>query len=370
VNGQWMGRYEGSNSGRIIVNIDELPSKYAGVAYLIDDASGLPSSATQFQTKNKERQFSFEASVLPIDPRTGMANSRENVKALYAPEVVYPELARVEGKWNEGELHLSWKTNIGTHGSCTLPKPSAENPSEVQSKLMSWAEFKEYVGGLAEQHLLFRGQNTPWRLRTSFHRHGRADLVRFVSEDIPTLHKNLSARTRHVFDLSIPNQNGAFLNLAQHHGFPTPLLDWTHSPYVAAFFAYRGISNHEAAQASDFDHVRIYVLDQTSWKTDFQQIQQLLIAEPHFSIMEFLAIDNERTIPQQAASSVTNIDDIENYVRGKESGNKKYLWAIDLPKKDRKHVVRELQYMGITAGSLFPGLDGACEDLKERRFET
>jgi len=25
--------------------------------------------------------------------------------------------------------------------------------------------------------------------------------------------------------------------------------------------------------------------------------------------------------------------------------------------------------MGITAGSLFPGLDGACEELRERFFE-
>jgi hypothetical protein len=36
--------------------------------------------------------------------------------------------------------------------------------------------------------------------------------------------------------------------------------------------------------------------------------------------------------------------------------------------RERKRVVRELGYMGITASSLFPGLDGACEELKERNF--
>ena len=46
-----------------------------------------------------------------------------------------------------------------------------------------------------------------------------------------------------------------------------------------------------------------------------------------------------------------------------------YLRAIDLPVGERKKVIRELGYMGITAGSLFPGLDGACEELKERNFE-
>ena len=73
-------------------------------------------------------------------------------------------------------------------------------------------------------------------------------------------------------------------------------------------------------------------------------------------------------IPQQASSSVTNIDDIESYIRGRETTEKVYLTAIDLPLKQRQVIVEELQYMGITAGSLFPGLDGACEELKQRRF--
>ena len=83
-----------------------------------------------------------------------------------------------------------------------------------------------------------------------------------------------------------------------------------------------------------------------------------------------MSIENERMIPQQAATTVTSLDDIESYIREKEGiKNKKYLSAIDLPVRERREVVRELRYMGITAGSLFPGLDGACEELKERNFE-
>jgi hypothetical protein len=85
--------------------------------------------------------------------------------------------------------------------------------------------------------------------------------------------------------------------------------------------------------------------------------------------MEFMAIDNERMVPQQSASSMTNIDDIETYIKSMETlKNKKYLYVIDLPQKSRKNVMDELRHMGITAGSLFPGLDGACEALKERFF--
>jgi hypothetical protein len=85
--------------------------------------------------------------------------------------------------------------------------------------------------------------------------------------------------------------------------------------------------------------------------------------------MEFIAIDNERLIPQQSISSLTNVDDIETYIRSTETDDRHYLQIIDLPLRERPHVMRELSVMGITAGSLFPGLGGAYEELKERFFQ-
>jgi len=68
-------------------------------------------------------------------------------------------------------------------------------------------------------------------------------------------------------------------------------------------------------------------------------------------------------------TTVTNVEDIETYMRSKETATKKYFWAIDMPMSDRRYVINELSYMGITAGSLFPGLDEACEELKEQNFD-
>ena len=369
MNGQWVGPYAGSTNGMIVVNVDERPTLYQGVAYLNESSRTMPSTAAFFKTPNKDKEFRFRTDLLlPLDPASGMPAQWDSLKEKYPEVKGFSKNADVKGSFTKDSLNLSWTTDEGSAGTCILPRSKAGMPSELIPLDMDWRAFRKHVSTLEPRKYLFRGQNKPWRLRTSFHRAGRADLTRFLTEDIQVLHKHLSARTKHVFNLNIPDENGAFFNLIQHHGYPTPLLDWSYSPYVSAFFAYRGISNEEAAQAGADDKVRIHVFEQQQWRRDWNQLLQLLSGGLHFSIGEFMAIENERMIPQQAASTVTNVDDIETYIKSKESAAKTYLSAIDLPVSDRKDVARELGVMGITAGSLFPGLDGACEELAERNF--
>jgi hypothetical protein len=368
MNGQWLGTFDG---GKIIVNIDELELNYEGIAYLWEDDPKLPSSVAVFSTPNKSRSFRFRtSSIQAIDPNSSLPATWDSVKGKYGSEVRFSTHADIEGSFNEEGLTFSWTTDIGVAASCVLPRSRADQPSELVASEMKWDDFKAYVAELRGRYYIFRGQNKPWRLRTSFHRTGRAELARYLREDVPALHRHLSAKTKHVFDLQKPDENGAFFNLVQHHGYPTPLLDWSYSPFVAAFFAYRRISDKGADQAGPEEKVRINVFDQARWKKDYRQVLLLLVPGLHVSIGEFIAIENERLIPQQAVTTVTNVDDVEAYIKLRETESKKYLWAIDLPVRDRRQVFRELSYMGITAGSLFPGLDGACEELAERNFQT
>ncbi len=371
MNGQWIGTYAGSNTGNVIVNVDERELGYDGFAYLINVDETVPIYGVRFRTEGKTAPCRFRtSSIIGIDRKSNMGIPLEELTQKYPPGTV-PKYADVSSTWDKDWLTISWTTDAGEAGNCVLPRSKAGQPSELVPLKQNWGEFKNYVASLKGSRYLFRGQNGQWRLRTSFHRHGRADVARFVFEDIPVLHRHLSARTRHVFNLQNPDENGAFLNMVQHHGYPTPLLDWTYSPYVGAFFAFRGITSQKAATASQDENVRVLVFDPQQWKSDWEQILFLSGPKLHLSIAEFIAIENERLIPQQAASMVTNIDDIETYIGRKESqSHKQYLWAIDLPIQERTLAVRDLRYMGITAGSLFPGLDGACEELTERNFET
>lgn len=368
MNGQWTGDYSGSNNGLMILNIDDRDSHFEGIAYLNEQNSKHPSIAAYVRTIGKLNKLMWVVDGLnPINPYNGLPDTWDNIKKYY-PNTFFPTAAQLTGQLNNNHLKLSWVTDIGTFGNCILNKSKASEVSKVKALKKNWGGFKQYVANLEGRRFLFRGQNKPWKLRTSFHRTGRADLQRFLNDDIQTLHKHLSARTKHIFNLDQPSENGAFFNLVQHHGYPTPLLDWTYSPYVAAFFAYRGISNETSITTKPNQKVRIYVFDQVLWKNDFNQIYNLSPAGPHLSISEFIAIENERMIPQQAVSTVSNIDDIEAYILSKQNSEKQYLWAIDLPVSERKKVVQELGFMGLTAGSLFPGLDGACEELRERNF--
>ncbi|MBI4223040.1 MAG: FRG domain-containing protein [Planctomycetes bacterium] len=362
--GQWIGRIKGDIEGQIIINIDDLGKNYGGVAFVLPDKKELPASVAFFQTQDKKTENKLNAQTMPIDPRTGLPCLWKDIQNLY-PGITHSSEAAVNIHFEGNELHLKAKTNLVPNVESNIIRKPFTTSSDIKGDIKSWEQYKIFVSALSGQKNLFRGQRKPWKLRTAFHRKGRYDLTRFLSVDIPRLHRHLSGRTSHIFNLEIPNENGAFLNLVQHHGYPTPLLDWTYSPYVAAFFAFRKVPKNGKSE----DFVRIYIFDHEKWRSHWIQLVMLNTAGLHLSIMEFLAIENERLIPQQAVTTVTNIDDIESYIKEKETQRKcSYLTAIDIPVLERNKVMQELSFMGITAGSMFPGLDGACEELREKMF--
>jgi hypothetical protein len=370
MNGQWIGTYAGTNQGVLVIDLDDVGDHYEGSAAALDvDLNLPPILAALMDIPKGETDFRRRVQLLPIDRQTGSVSSWEELKKHYPPDVRAPAFADTEWKVRDAKTELSWKTDIETWANGIVERSRAGEPSELNPlpDVKTWEDFRRFARSLKPYRYIFRGQpNNRWRLRTSFHRSGRASLMRFVAQDIPTLHRQLGGMMTHHLDLRDPLHNAAFYSLIQHHGYPTPLLDWTYSPFIGAFFAYRGI---RPGRAEPDEWLRIFVFDKLHWSQDFKTVAFVTPPKLNFTVLEPLALNNPRVVPQQSVSSVTNIDDIETYLIRREADRQKnYLLAVDLPAMERDNVMHELNLMGITAGSLFPGLEGACEQIRERYF--
>jgi hypothetical protein len=367
--GQWVGDYAGTNRGSLVLDLDEVADHYEGSALALESNPSVPPTlAVLLNVPKGQKSFQLRIPLIPIDRVSGRAVSWDELKKNYPSDVTPANYA--DTKWVVGTdtIEISWVTDIGTNGKGVIRKSRSTEPSVLipLPQVTTWEEYRRFARTLEPYQHIFRGQRSnQWRLRTSFHRTGRSSLVRYELNDIPALHRHLSGMMAQSLDLRDPLHNAAFYNLIQHHGYPTPLLDWTYSPFIAAYFAYNRVPR--LGVAAD-DRVRIFIFDKV-WIKDFESVFVVSPPKLHFTLLEPLALNNPRVVPQQSVSSVTNVDDIEEYLTYKESRSKKqYLRAIDLPASERKLVMEELSLMGITAGSLFPGIDGACEQLRDRFF--
>jgi hypothetical protein len=366
IHGQWIGGFEGSASGSLIVDIEQVSDRicqvYAHVQSLIEPAP--LESHVSFEVD--AHSLSQKIAVHP-QPIVGARLTSWAAVAANYPGVSYPEKVDLSIVVDGDSMRIEWTEEGGFKFTGHLRRSRAALQSELKSELMDWRTFKDAVISIPHRHFIFRGQSTRHRLRTTFHRSGRNNLAKFIVEDTKELHRHLTARSRHIFDLSVPDQNGAFLALCQHHGYPTPLLDWSYSPFVASFFAFEAVSAGRVYAPDDF--IRVFLFDARAWKARLTQLSNLVFVGPHLSIGEFLAIDNDRLLPQQSVSTISNVDDIEDYITFLErKTDMKFLRAIDIPCSERSIALQELAMMGITRGALFPGFDGACAELRARFF--
>lgn len=233
---------------------------------------------------------------------------------------------------------------------------------------MTGKGFKNFVAKnyIRNNSIIFRGQpDNTYKLRTSFHRCDRNNLLQYLQADVPTLRHEVNAVSSFYYRHDDAEHLGALLSLAQHHGYPTPLLDWTSSPYIAAFFAFTESSNKDRKAKP----VRIFVLNMHNWPSE-PTPKIIYDPLPSITLHRFSAHNNPRFVPQQSIASFSNVDDMESFIRDHEkSTSRKHLSIIDIPGTERQTVLDELRLMGITAGSLFPGLDGVCRSLRERDFQ-
>ena len=272
----------------------------------------------------------------------------------------------------------------------------------------SWKSLKEYLSKF-NFNWNFRGQsNANWKLKNTIERIEFSKKSYLESEFLKKLDANI-----HNYDLKkYPNNTKQKLILLQHYGAPTRLIDFTSSPYVAAFFSlfqdqnnYTKRINNSTKDKSKYsaiyaiDTINIWSLLDNIASENYNKyitnnvkeslngkIPSLLYTLNNNTAFENLVIGNEenlqfvvpikpdfndeRTIPQ-ASNFFINSDIHESFMQNLYSlithcnsiNFKHYFKKIIFPNKIRLEALSDLNKMNINKFSLFPNLDGFISNL-------
>ncbi len=220
----------------------------------------------------------------------------------------------------------------------------------VAKSRLSWKAFKakltEY-GALPLQRrrqIIFRGQSeSTWDLRTTLDRVRRFENVDDRDAWIDRLVREFMHESIGLKDVRLAQRLGTHWELlGRHHGLPTPYLDWTSSPYIAAYFAYAG------SETLNSEYVSVWTIDRGK------------LVEPKTPQITIIDDDrwvrfNTRAIEQRAVFVRVNDASVPLEIALGFA-----LFRFDLPQADFREAMCDLDEMGINARTMFRDLDGAA----------
>jgi hypothetical protein len=241
----------------------------------------------------------------------------------------------------------------------------------------SWRELDEAIAergrSSSDRHvhstLLFRGLARADRANVS-------RLSRLGEDHAPQVERHLIRNFRKYAHLESPGPTlWDWLALAQHHGLPTRLLDWTYSPQVALHFATAAWADEDAVLwAVDCDAVHQLLPDRLRGALEGEGslvfTTELLAAhapdlaaldaltdggEPYALFFEPPSLD-ERIVNQAAVLSV--VTDVRCQMDEWLERHPELWHAWRLPPAVKEEIRARLDQANVTERILLPGLDG------------
>jgi hypothetical protein len=142
--GQWITRYEGSNSGTLVAEFDEIGDHYEGTVCVWDDNPELPNSWVSILTQSTApTQKLSNIPVIHID-NNGDFLTEATVRLLNEKGITIPATVDAEIGLNGDNLSVRWTTSIGTFGSAVAPRMRLA-PTLNPLAISRWDEFKSSI---------------------------------------------------------------------------------------------------------------------------------------------------------------------------------------------------------------------------------
>jgi hypothetical protein len=211
---------------------------------------------------------------------------------------------------------------------------------------------RERAGSIIDQRRFwYRGQaSSIWRLETTLDRFLLSRAIRDRTEASAMLEREFR-RLAVGIDV-LPAVGGTALALLQrHHGLPSALLDWSMSPYVAAYFA--------CADMSAAETLAVWMLDTSTLSRLRGTVSMLAETIEAIDDVDLLAA-NPRAVEQQAASlAIWDGGPLEGMVPAA-------LTRFEFPASERRSALERLDAVGINHRQLFRDLDSAAKTATDR----
>jgi FRG domain len=242
-----------------------------------------------------------------------------------------------------------------------------ENASYEVVLIESWDEYLSMISDSPYQNWAFRGQrDASAPLFSALSRYLISFRVdpRAWPEQEERILRIFKRKAIHFLDV-VPDREDDFewLALMQDHGAPTRLLDFTWSPYVAAFFALHNSTTEAVIWACNpIEIEKTKRLDMTkvgSFRKYFLSTSDnfVWLGEPYAMNRRLIAQSGTFLVPAVLDKSIEQI--LMDYPNPKDTLIKFILPA----EKVREEGMRELYRMNITQATLFPDLDGLARSL-------
>jgi len=231
----------------------------------------------------------------------------------------------------------------------------------------SWREFKAEFDAylplrtsgvdLRFSDYMFRGQmDSRFELVSSFDRMMPAKLTDRSSE-FERWHKFFKYLRRHIGSSVDHLDDEDSISLAQHYGVSTRLLDWTYSPYIAAFFAFFDALRYQRDEWSD---VAICAIHVASFKK---------AAASDFQVIETRGRENIR-VRNQLGKFIINKSDfrsLDEYVEKSCAEAGESMVKFTIPCAERVTALNDLLLMGISPVDIYPDNEGIAMYVRLRQ---
>jgi len=237
---------------------------------------------------------------------------------------------------------------------------------------------------------IFRGQaNSEWKLATTLERYFQKrfsleDYFRLILKAEPEIW-SFTQRTLDFPDYELfqqwlknwkPMRLGEFLGMEymiylRHHGFPSPLLDWTRSALLAAHFAFAPIPTGKTAVS-----VYAYIEYAGNAKSHYG-------SDPCITNLPSNVHAHKRHFLQQSEYTICTKyeDDIYYYAchqdllfQSRKEEGQDLLWKINIPMSERLKALKYLDAININSFSLFSSEESllatlALRELHEKHWD-